>query len=168
MTAPDPDRYNHKVVGPFDRCIRCFTPRNDERAFCLSCGHSGHFFQTPVRQPSEHCFAHPGTIAAEYCVLCTRPVCVDCVEQEGFSLVAVRPTPQCRYCLAEIKRIEAKFFARLDKSGACAKHSNKRAHSKCISCGLPLCDSCDYYCRRGLLLRKKGPYCLACFRVARL
>ena len=164
----DPDRYDPNVVGPFDVCIRCFTPSADERTYCLNCGRNGTFFDLPGQPSRQMCFVHAQTSASIFCTLCARPICTECKDREGFSFIAVRSTPQCRSCLDDMERIEAGFFLRLSKAGVCAKHAHKPAQAACIECQLPLCNSCQYFRKRGFLFhREVGPYCLACYRSAK-
>lgn len=161
----DPDRYDANVIGPFDRCIRCFTPSSDARAYCMTCGHKGRFFDLTESPVGQTCFVHPQAIASVYCTLCKRAVCADCNRHEAFSFIAVRHMPQCSVCINDMKEIEASYFTRLSKSGVCAKHEGRLATSECVVCQLPLCSSCEYFGQKGFLfLKKTGPYCLACYR----
>jgi hypothetical protein len=166
MRRGDPDRYDERVVGPAGRCLRCFTPRSDSRAYCLRCGKHEGWFETPDEAPSGRCAFHPTKRAARYCALCSRPVCADCIEREGRSFLMGVPTTQCKACIADMARIEEEFFAELGRTGKCAKHSEKDAFYRCLGCELPLCASCDYYIRRPPLWRRRGPYCLVCYRMA--
>ena len=172
MTLEDPDRYDPEIIGPGpERCVVCFSRISDRRSFCLTCGNRGLFFSVSAKAPGKFCIHHPDASAATYCTLCGRPVCSDCVEREGRLLFAQGRTPQCSHCIAEMEDIKDRFFSKLDELGCCAKHPKKEAITKCVSydawtCNLPLCELCDYYRRVGFFRRRRGPYCLGCYRVA--
>jgi hypothetical protein len=163
----DPDRWDPREVGPIGLCIHCFEPKSEERTYCLRCGHHSGFFGPRGDQHRHRCYKHPQAQASNYCTLCDRPICQACLEREGLSLLGGFSTPQCHDCVAEMERLESSFLPNLLRTGKCAKHSHKRAISKCMKCDSPLCDSRAYFKRKGLLFRKTGPYCLACYRLER-
>ena len=167
MEPIDTDRWPLEEAGPFDRCLRCFTPNNDDRAYCTNCGKGGSFFATSNDVTGKMCTFHPHVLASAYCALCTRPICSACVAREGFSLAAFCPTPQCHFCIDDMARLEAKYLQGLHDRGCCAKHPNKCSVIHCSVCNIPLCGSCVYYKHFGFMWRKAKPYCLTCRRIAR-
>lgn len=167
-------------VGPFDRCIRCFTPytKEDEVAFCRNCGHISLVLPVPERKPKGKCRSHREPFVG-YCCLCGKPVCEDCIETSNTRLPLVdrdlgiidpkfRTFLYCSRCMNEARRIESQFLRRIEERKTCVKHENRPAKFRCIRCGLLLCPSCAYFSYRGLIIKRidQGPYCLTCFRTA--
>lgn len=162
--------WDPNVLGPFDRCFRCFAREDDSRGFCLGCGrlYASCLPDEPV--DGRTCFVHSGQAATRFCSLCARPICDECMAREGFSFTAFAPTPFCRVCIADSENLERAFLARIEGSGVCAKHVGRAAARRCLTCKLPHCDECLYYFDKGWFRQRlgDGPYCLGCFRAARI
>ena len=82
--------WNPEEVGPFDRCIRCFTKVNDDFAFCLNCGQKGLVFDNSLESEEIKCHNHYDKNAIAYCCLCKKPICEKCnvKEHQHHSLAA--------------------------------------------------------------------------------
>jgi hypothetical protein len=153
-------------IGPFDRCLRCFTPYNNDFAFCLKCGKIGTVFDVPIIPEKGFCMRHKKPFIG-YCCLCGHAICAECGHKSFHSLLyPFRKFFYCNKCLEKSKKIEEAFFKELEKKMVCAKHSETKAEFRCIECGLLLCRHCAYFSRTGLIIKRvdKGPYCLTCFR----
>jgi len=164
--SSDPFVVDPTQIGPFDRCLTCFTPRNDEIAYCTHCGRTT-FFQITETPPKDTvCTYHPNVSAKTYCVLCGNAICAACIKQEGVSLMTALPTPQCHTCLARAAELEAEYRRHLEDANVCAKHPNEPAALRCIKCDLPHCGACLYFTTTGWLRKRlgTGPLCLGCFR----
>jgi hypothetical protein len=96
-------------IGPFDRCLTCFTPNSHNFTFCQTCGHIHGFFNVPYDAYNEYCFVHKNVLAVTYCTLCGRPICKECIEREGFSFIGGRHTPMCRSCIDKSNKLETEF-----------------------------------------------------------
>lgn len=138
-------------VGPLGRCSVCLTPENNEVTYCVNCGHIGRFFATSEKvQPGAACAVHPNVPATTFCVICGKPVCYDCVEREGVSLVSALPTPQCRACLRRSAEFETAYRERLEQEKVCAKHPDQDAELRCIECQLPHLRKLSLFHHRGV------------------
>lgn len=151
--------------GPFDICLRCFTPLSQDSTFCQTCGEIKAFLATPWEMSGERCFVHKSVSASTFCVLCGQPICDQCKEREGRAYG--RPTPQCRSCVEKSRQLEADYIASIKRHGTCAKHKGRSAPFVCVSCSLPHCPECSYFLIGGFFKQKitAGPYCLPCFRL---
>lgn len=161
--------YNPKEIGPFDKCLRCFSPLSDNIAYCTTCGKISTVFSVSPTEPSQTCAYHNGQPAIAHCCLCSKPICTMCNDnnKQHFSIAAgCVDLHYCVHCTARSKEIEKHFFDRLLARGECAKHPGTKSIFKCVKCALPLCGNCSYFQVSGLIRRriKGGPYCLACFR----
>jgi hypothetical protein len=159
----DTDRYDADEIGPFDRCIRCFTPFGDDRAYCAKCGkNSGwSFYPTEVSPNAKlHCVFHPSAEFDGFCGMCARPICATCVGTPGYSLITGLRLITCPECDKNMKALEIQYFHDIAEKGCCSKHPHKKATTKCASCSINLCDSCKYY------EKAEGPFCLTCYRDA--
>lgn len=159
--------YDPRQAGPFDRCIRCFTPYNNARAYCSMCGKISTVFSTKVEISGEVCAIHKNSKAIAYCCICNQPICDNCKERKQFSFPAgLIDIYYCKKCTVESKKIEENFFETLVTAKKCAKHHDEISTSKCLICKLPLCAYCSYFIT-GIIFRwriKSGPYCLSCYR----
>src|SRR5262249_40450026 len=154
-------------IGPFDRCIVCFTPKSDDYTYCMTCGRISQFLAiTDEPQSGTACTFHPNVCATTFCVLCGKPICASCLEREGVSLISGQRTPQCRECLRRSEDPEKQYRERLEHEKVCAKHAGEPAALRCIECRLPHCESCLYFTTTGWTRKKLGigPLCLGCFR----
>ena len=157
----DTDRYDADEIGPFDRCIRCFTPFADDRAYCAKCGKgSGWAFKPPEISPNAkiHCVFHPSAEFDGFCDQCARPICATCVGTPGYSLITGLRRITCPECDKNMKALEIQYFHDIAEKGCCSKHSHKKATANCASCSINLCDSCKYF------EKASGPFCLTCYR----
>jgi hypothetical protein len=159
--------WDPNVPGPLDRCLRCWTPAEQDRAYCLTCGRVSLVFSNQA-DAKESCYAHSDRAARRFCCLCARPVCAECNAEETYSVASGISLWHCRECRAECHGLENEFFATIQRSGTCAKHSDLSAVVDCKVCGLPICLSCTYFTVKGILRRTiaDGPFCLSCFRGA--
>jgi len=158
------------VIGPLDRCLRCWTPVSTDRGYCRTCGKTTLVFSTPVDAQGQACFRHADRVASRFCCLCSRPICEECKAKETFPMTTVASLWHCRECVAESSGLESEFFATLKRAGSCAKDGDTPAAFSCKTCSLPLCLSCAYFTAKGLFRKRvdDGPFCLACFRMATL
>jgi hypothetical protein len=158
--------YDPSKAGPFGLCYRCFTAYSDEFGFCLVCGYMTHHFADSDEHEGRTCVNHTSTQANACCCLCGKPICVACLEREGYSISAASCLPCCRGCCQLASETERKYRATLAAQNCCSKHMNVKARFACQKCSMPLCEFCAYFKRRGVLRKKlgEGPYCLACFR----
>jgi hypothetical protein len=164
-TAIDPT-----VAGPFDVCLRCLSPRDDNVAYCRRCGHlDDHIF---VNAPAQHhrCANHPSVEASAFCSTCGRPICSSCGEARGYFASVGLPTYLCPSCRDDMQRIAGLFLREAQETGHCVKHRDRPATFICVGCSLPHCDACGYYKLKGFFRNRlgSGPYCLLCFRTATL
>jgi hypothetical protein len=168
-TSQSPFVIDPTKIGPFDRCLVCFTPKSDDYTYCMTCGRIG-AWRSIIGEPQSGtaCTFHPNVSATTFCVICGKPVCAGCVEREGFSLTGGFPTPQCRECLRRSEELEKKYREQLEHDKVCAKHAGEPAALRCIKCRLPHCESCLYFTTTGWRRKKLGigPLCLGCFRTA--
>src|SRR5262249_39319576 len=115
-------------IGPFDRCLVCFTPKSDDYPYCMTCGRiSGYHSILGDPQSGTACTFHPNVSATTFCVLCEKPICAGCIEREGFSLAGGFPAPQCRECIQGSEDLEKKYRKQLEHDKVCAKHSGEPA-----------------------------------------
>lgn len=161
-----PTAWNPTELGPLDRCLRCFDPAGSSHIICPTCGATSGVLDVPVGMSGEVCIHHGGVQATRYCVYCGDPVCPDCIEREGISIISGRHLPYCKHCLQRARDIEHAFLERLQRTNACSKHPSIPATFRCTRCDLPLCDLCSYFLRGGIFRVKlrAGPFCLVCFR----
>jgi hypothetical protein len=169
-TTTNNEIWDPNEIGPTDRCIKCFTPYNDDYAFCSYCGHISTVFKTPYEISRVKCYKHSDQNAIGYCCLCAEPICDECnsKDDQHFSFTAgFKDLYYCKDCKTKQKEIEHNFNETTIKQGLCSKHHNIKAQFECIKCGLILCSNCAYFTNRGWFRKRigKGPYCLACFRV---
>jgi B-box zinc finger len=157
-------------IGPVNRCLICFAGKSKEVAYCENCGHMGSFFGFDDPPSGAACAFHPNVPAKRFCALCGKPICADCTEREGVSLVSLDPTPQCRACLRRSAELEKAFHERLEREKVCAKHSDESAALRCVECRLPHCERCLYFTTIGWMGKRLGigPLCLVCFRMKTL
>ena len=154
-------------VGPFDRCFKCFTPYNDDFAFCLFCGHVSTAFDTPREVTGATCHKHSGDQAIGFCCLCAEPICDDCKENEHYSIAGgLRDLYYCCSCVRKAEDIKKEFQKKTKEQRLCAKHHDTKASFECIECGFSMCNNCAYFIKKGWFRKKigDGPYCLSCFR----
>ena len=163
------DTWDPNEVGPFDKCIKCFTPYNNDFAFCSFCGHVSTVFDTPRDATGEKCHKHKRVQAIGFCCLCAEPICDDCKEKEHYSIAGgFRDLYYCRSCVRKAEDIKNEFKNKTKEQRLCAKHHDSKASFECVECGLSICSKCAYFTNKGLFRKKlgDGPYCLACFRSA--
>ncbi len=162
------DIWAPNVVGPLDRCIRCFTLHSDDSAFCGWCGKISTVFKTKFDTTNVFCHAHNRRGAVAYCCLCQKPICNDCVEKEHWSFAAGDQLFQCKSCLLKSQELEESFKRNLRTGEFCPKHREVKAVFLCSACGIPSCPYCSYFVDAGWLRKKlgDGPFCLSCFRTA--
>jgi hypothetical protein len=157
-------------LGPMDRCLRCFTPHEENCGICPTCGNIEpiQFYDTFSMKSTIKCIKHPKRQAIGYCALCYKPFCRECILRIGHSFTVEIPYYYCSDCCNKYEKIEKEFFLNLEKKGVCAKHRGLKAEYKCIWCKLPLCESCAYFKVAGIWnkIKGEGPYCLTCFRWA--
>jgi hypothetical protein len=168
MSVERGSTWDPNVVGPIDRCLRCWTPIRDAPAYCQTCGKTTPLFNTAVELPvNKSCFYHQERAAACFCCACVKPICSECqaYKTTPFSLMLAEVC-HCRNCVDSAGLIEKEYFKRLEKDGCCAKHSDILASFQCKKCALPLCLSCSYFSSVGFLRKRigDGPFCVACFR----
>ena len=153
-------------VGPFDVCLRCFTPHNDHVNYCKGCGQIGP--ASLYRDPGKinNCINHVSAVTEDFCGLCAEPICKACQAHRTDPFSSPVPIYYCAKCLSDASVIEHDYFERLKVSGVCAKHGDHAARFHCKSCTLVLCPSCAYFHLRGIFMRQvgDGPFCLTCFR----
>jgi len=158
------------VVGPLDRCLRCFRESGAEFIVCKTCGVSSGTLEVPLDASGAFCYGHQTQAASAYCGWCARPVCHLCVERQGLNLVGIGLRTYCKNCVTKQAAIEKAFFQQLERSGSCAKHESNPSTFRCARCALPLCDLCSYFITGGVFRARlrSGPLCLTCFRTATL
>ena len=158
--------WNPNVVGPLDRCPRCWAPVAQDFAYCYTCGKTSLVFKSLPVEHRGQCY-RDGTHPAEWtCCLCRQPICRQCCARETNPFTGAGPLWHCRQCVDAASAIETTFFALLSATRCCSKHRDIPAAFACKDCKLPLCLSCAYFTSKGILARKvgDGPYCLGCFR----
>lgn len=160
--------WNPNVVGPLDRCPRCWTPVAQDLAYCGTCGKVSLVFNSLLLERGERCYLDDRHSAEWTCCLCRRPICKKCCARATNPLTTFGPLWHCRQCIDVTTAIEAKFFEVLSSANCCAKHRDVSMAFACKKCELPLCHSCTYFTGKGILGWKvgDGPYCLGCFRTA--
>jgi hypothetical protein len=168
MATDHGSSWNPTVVGPLDRCPRCWTPIGEELAYCQTCGKTSLVFNSLPVTSGERCFHHKDSPAEWTCCLCARPVCHECCDHVTTPLTTAGPLWWCRRCVHAARELEARFLVTLAGSNCCAKHRDIVKAFSCKTCGIPLCLSCTYFTAKGLFKERPvaGPYCLACFRMA--
>jgi hypothetical protein len=155
-------------IGPFDRCLVCFTKRDEP--ICKTCGHIGGYLAiTDKPQSGIACTFHPDVSATTFCVYCGKPICASCVERDGIGLLTGplgMDGSECRACHQKAADLEKAYHERLEAEKVCAKHSNDPAALRCIKCRLLHCESCLYFTTTGWIRKRLGigPLCLGCFR----
>lgn len=166
-STADPRIWDPTVVGPTDRCLRCFSPSGAEFIVCKRCGHASGTLAVPLDVTGVSCHQHRDKPAAAYCGWCGRPVCAACIERQGINLIGIGARTYCKECVALQQATEATFFEGLRRSGACAKHADRPATARCTACQLPVCDLCSYFILGGVFRKRvhSGPLCLTCFRL---
>ena len=165
----DPTIIDPSQPGPFDVCLRCFTPKSQEFGFCKKCGHMFGYWDVPEISKTTPCARHPRSNALYYCSLCGDPICKDCFERQGYDLfLSHRPINYCKRCLRTMEETEKSFFHSMKATNRCSKHHNISATAICKKCGLPHCDRCLYYTDDGFTRPNigQGPFCLVCFRLS--
>jgi hypothetical protein len=162
--------WNPNVIGPLDRCLRCWMPIAQDLAYCATCGHVSLIFNSLPMEWGERCCFHSNHAAEWTCCLCRRPICKECCAHETNPFTTFGPLWHCRQCIDDAKAIDARFFKTLAATNCCVKHRDVAMAFKCKKCALPLCSSCTYFTVRGILKRRpiNGPFCLACFQMATL
>lgn len=161
--------WNPNVIGPLDRCLRCWTPLHAKRGYCTTCGKTTLIFDMSLRQPRRRqCFQHTGVPAIRYCCLCARPICEQCKGLETFPFPSPGVNWHCKKCLGRAAELEHRFHELLEKRRCCAVHRDMNRSFECKKCSAPLCLSCSYFTVRGVFTQRvaDGPYCLGCFRQA--
>jgi hypothetical protein len=168
MISDHSSSWNPDVVGPLDRCSRCWTPIAQDVAYCATCGHVSMALNSLPLEHGERCFVHNNRAAEWTCCLCQRPICKECCARETNPLTTFGPLWHCRQCVDAATVIEAKFFEILATNNCCAKHRAIAMAFRCRKCGIQLCHSCTYFTAKGVFKRTpaEGPYCLGCFRMA--
>ena|SRR5579862_1208587 len=166
MASDHGSSWDPNVIGPFDRCPRCWTPINEDLAYCATCGMMSLVFNSYPQTNGERCFGHKNIIAEWTCCLCARPICKECCDHVTTPLTTAAPLWWCRVCMETAKVIEAKFLEAIAKNNCCLKHRDLVKAFNCKKCGIQLCLSCTYFTAKGLFQKRpaEGPYCLACFR----
>jgi hypothetical protein len=159
--------WDPNIYGPDDTCLRCFTPVpvQDEYAFCARCGEVSMVFDVPERV-TGCCKYHTHLNAIGYCVLCTKPICGDCIDYTTTPFWRPIPRHHYRDCVQRAGTIERQFFEHLGASRVCAKHDEVLAIYICKKCGLPLCSPCACFRKKRTATGAtwRWPYCLTCFR----
>jgi hypothetical protein len=161
--------WDPNLPGPLDRCLRCWTPINNDVAYCLTCGQTTLVFKDAMFDPGENrCFWHGEKNAVRLCCLCLRPVCEECKSKETNPLTLPRPLWYCRHCCDTQRSFENEFLESLPRTRCCSKHRELPAAFSCQKCSLPLCLSCTYFSVSGFWRKQisNGPLCLGCFRTA--
>jgi hypothetical protein len=168
MASDHGSSWDPNVVGPVDRCLRCWTPIAQDLAYCATCGHATLVFHSLPLEDGEPCSVHNDRAAEWTCCLCERPICRECCALETHPFTTVGPLWHCQHCIDAAKAIEAKYFRTLAERNCCSKHTDLPTAFTCKRCGLPLCLSCAYFTAKGLFKKRvnDGPYCLGCFRMA--
>ena len=170
-TAVHGSTWDPNIVGPLDRCLRCWTPVNNDVAYCLTCGKATMVFTAAAAPPEggQSCVHHPGVQAQRFCCLCMNAICEQCNGNESFSFTMGSSLWHCRPCCQEAERLEKQFFAVLSRDHCCSKHRDTQAAFECKKCSLPLCLSCTYFTVKGWLRKTvaDGPFCIGCFRTWR-
>jgi hypothetical protein len=170
MSVNDNTIHDPREIGPFDRCLRCFTPLSDDFAFCTACGKISTVFTVHLETLSQRCAYHSDQNAFELCCLCKKPICQNCndTKRQHLSIAMGHDLFYCVHCTRRTKELEEHFLEHLKVTGQCPKHPGMRSEFKCVTCALPLCANCSYFVTGGLFRRKikAGPYCLLCFRSA--
>lgn len=170
MASDHGSSWSPDVVGPLDRCARCWTPIGEEIAICETCGHVSLVFNSLPVESGERCASNDGSAAEWTCCLCQRPICKQCRAIETNPFTTFGPLWHCHACVDSAKRIEAAFFQTLAATKCCAKHRELPMAFNCTKCKIQLCLSCTYFTAKGLFKKRPadGPYCLGCFRMATL
>jgi hypothetical protein len=170
MTTDHGSSWNPNVVGPLDRCSRCWTPIGHDLAYCATCGLVSLSFHSLPVEEGRPCGFHNGRAAEWTCCLCQTPICKSCCDHETNPMSAVAPHWHCRHCVTGAKSAETGFFETLAEKRCCSRHMLLPMAFTCKSCDLPLCLSCSYFTAKGVFKKKphEGPYCLRCFRMATL
>src|SRR5215813_15365489 len=118
MTVPTPliKIIDPRIPGPFGRCLRCFEPAS-RGTYCLNCGQRRSYLDVrDEKLKGKRCAYHPECLAQAFCVICGEPICTSCEVRRGVSLLGGFETPQCRFCLDTIARLEKNFTERLKRN----------------------------------------------------
>jgi len=160
--------WNPTVIGPFDRCLRCWTPFREDLGYCAMCGKASLVFTSYPQNRGQRCSNHPETSAQWTCCLCRKPICEECCDHVIRPITSIGQLWHCRKCVNETKAIEAGFFETLRDKNCCAKHRDVVAAFTCKKCGIQLCLSCTYFTVKGIFKKRPddGSFCLMCFRMA--
>ncbi len=160
--------WDPNVVGPLDRCTRCWTPLTHDIAYCVTCGHVSLAFNSLPLENGERCSFHTNSAAEWTCCLCQRPICKVCCARETNPFTAAGPLWHCHECVEASNKIEADFLKAVVTKNYCIRHREMPQAFSCKRCGTQLCLSCTYFTVKGLIKKRPadGPYCLGCFRLA--
>lgn len=145
-----------RLYGPFE-CPRCGQPFNDKVAYCTNCGKVTTIFTSEIW---GQCTIHPNRVATDVCCLCKRGVC-DLCYKDAPKKDSAYECVQCRQRCAELEDV---YLKKLEQSGTCAKHPDRKRIGVCKSCGLPVCEQCGYLWWKGIFSPKvtDGPFCDSC------
>ena len=151
--------FETEAISPTkSHCHRCGHLLSNDVTFCTNCGKINTTF-APTINAHQRCPVHSQPMV-NVCSLCSRPVCKSCYEDEAKTYGPYK----CAQCSDRCEELEDSFFAQLEQTGKCARHSNRTRVGKCKSCGVPVCELCGYLWWEGRLFRKivDGPYCTSC------
>jgi len=171
MSVEHGSTWDPNVIGPLDRCLRCWTPVREAPAYCQFCGKTAGVFNTDAEDSptNESCFYHNGRSATCFCCVCAEPICSECKANKTtpFSLMLAEVW-HCRTCVDSAARLEKEYFERIERDGCCSKHVDVIASFHCKKCDLPLCLSCSYFSSVGIFRKRigDGPFCIGCLRTA--
>jgi RNA polymerase subunit RPABC4/transcription elongation factor Spt4 len=68
-------------------CINCAALLNEDSSFCYTCGS----IVTTGNELSVECEMHPDRFAAGFCVICGKPVCIDCEIKSDGKVLCTNP-----------------------------------------------------------------------------
>jgi hypothetical protein len=170
MSSDHGSSWDPRVVGPLDRCATCWTPLNQERAYCNLCGHVSLAFRSLPVEDGRRCVAHATRKTEWTCCLCGDPICKACCASETHPMTSIGPMWHCERCVAAAKVLASSFAETVRRTGSCIKHRDVPMAFTCVTCQEPLCLSCTYFSAKGFFKKRPAgaPYCLGCFRMATL
>src|SRR5437879_4840569 len=144
-------------------CIHCWNVLDDVRAYCQRCGQSGSCYSY-AGQPHTSCFTHASKAATNYCNLCSRAFCADCLEQRNSFFTMGTYSYRCHLCIADMQRLECAYAGR--DINYCSRHSDQKVQHTCGKCGERLCRFCTYHPVVGIFRKRVRPetYCFFCMR----
>ena len=107
--------WNPNVVGPLDRCPRCWMPVAQDLAYCATCGDVSQVFDSLPLERGERCRFHRNRAAEWTCCLCQRPICKECCARETNPFTTFGPLWHCSSALMPRRQLRPGFSRLLQR-----------------------------------------------------